>query len=389
MRKYLPPLSPIWIDCLPFYCLRLQTSGMKPMIQTSTLGERRPLFRRARNLMLFPVSMIGGAHACMDQGFLLDSSSIVVMIIHLCMCSSHVTSLHSAHTYVRLRCSHGGSRGDFHALPLIDARVGETLLNHSSEGSSCDQFLALNHGQHNYPMTAEYPDSDTPTTPSTNGSSYSLPVHDSSFTTPSPISPEEFFFIGDGLWHHPWSSHSADFEESSTAGDLTHESTQNDWTTPSFDIHAPPAQFIQFLPPPSVPLPLPMQLGGQDLLNEDQASDEAIFVQEHEMYCCPLLTSNGMRCGTFVPCEEAPLTAHLRGVHGLRAKRLEVIDCPWPGCDKRNQAASIPRHIITLHVKKRVQCSYCGKSLTRKDGKAKHEKICPENPINATRLSFM
>lgn len=328
--------------------------------------------------------MMGGSHACVNQGFFLDSSSIIIMIICLCRCSSRVDSPHSAYTYVRLRCSHGGSPEDFHALPLIDARVGETSSNHSSEGSPYNPFLTLNHGQHNYPMIAEYPDCDTHTAPGTNGSSYSL----SSFTTPSPISPEEFLFssmIGDGLWHRQWPPRSAD---SSTAGDLTHESTQNDWKTPSVDIRAPPAQFIPFLPPPSVPLPLPMQLGGQDVLIEDP-SNEAIFVQEHEMYCCPLLASNGTRCDTSVSCEAAQITTHLRGVHGLRAKRLEVIDCPWPGCSKRNQAASIPRHIITLHVKKRFQCSYCGKSLTRKDGKAKHERICLENPINAIDLSFM
>jgi len=124
---------------------------------------------------------------------------------------------------------------------------------------------------------------------------------------------------------------------------------------------------------------MPHLVDGQDIL-EDEVSDEGMLVQEHDVYCCPLLTSDGARCDALLPCEEASLMPHLRGVHALRAKRLEVIYCPWPGCHSRMQAASAPRHIVTLHIKKRVQCSYCSKSLTRKDGKNKHEKICPAKP---------
>ncbi|OAX38103.1 hypothetical protein K503DRAFT_185773 [Rhizopogon vinicolor AM-OR11-026] len=280
--------------------------------------------------------------------------------------------------------SHGGSQEDVYASPPIATRAWETSSNHSFEDAP---FLAPNHGQCSYATTAvpEYPGSDIPRTSSPGGSLYSLPVSDSSFTTPSPISRDDSIcssMIPYETWHHQLSPHSVVFEESSPEGDLTHESTQSDWAATSVDLHALPVQFAPCLPPPSVPLqsPMPFSGGEQDLLNEDQASDEVIFVEEHEMHCCPLLTSDGKLCSTLIPCEEAPLMAHLRGTHSLRAKRTEVIYCPWPGCTSRIQAASTPRHIITLHVKKRVRCSYCGKSLTRKDGKAKHEKICLSKP---------
>ncbi|OJA10518.1 hypothetical protein AZE42_01721 [Rhizopogon vesiculosus] len=279
-------------------------------------------------------------------------------------------------------CSRGGSQEDVYASALIDARAWETSSNHSFEGAP---FLAPNHGQYSYATIAvpEYPDSDTPRTSSPSGSLYSLPVSGSSFTTPSHISPNDFLFssmIPYGTWHHQLSPHSAVFKESSPEGDLIHESTQSDWTATSVDLHTLPAQFVPCLPSSSVPPPMPLPGGKQDLINEDQASDEVIFVQEHEMLCCPLPTSNGKLCGALIPCKEALLMAHWRGTHALRAKRIEVIYCPWPGCISRIQVASTPRHIITRHVKKRVRCSYCGKSLTRKDGKAKHEKICLSKP---------
>lgn len=79
-RKYPPPLSQIWIDCLTFSPLRLHASGTKPVIQPlSTLGGR-PLFLRAISLMPYPVSTTGGSHV--DRELLLGSSSIVL----LCLC---------------------------------------------------------------------------------------------------------------------------------------------------------------------------------------------------------------------------------------------------------------------------------------------------------------
>ncbi|KAG0704694.1 hypothetical protein DFH29DRAFT_359281 [Suillus ampliporus] len=220
---------------------------------------------------------------------------------------------------------HGGSQEDFSGSPLIDVRAWETLSDQSSGGFPCNSPLASDHEQYSFLMHAcrEYPASDIP-----------------------------------------------------TMGDLAHESTQSEWTTTPVDAHwpLPCTSFVLTSPPASVSLQthVPLSVDSRDLHDEDKASDE--------IYRCPLPSSDGTRCDALIPCNEASITTHLRSGHALRAKRLEVINCLWPGCSSQMQAASIPRHIITLHVKTRFQCSYCGKSLTRKDGKMKHEKICPGKP---------
>lgn len=212
------------------------------------------------------------------------------------------------------------------------------------------------------------------------------------FTTPSPISPtgSSSTIPRDELsWYPPLSPHSTGTEEPSPAGGLTRDSTQSNWTASFIDVHAPLMQSPPSISSPSVPLQsiMPFSLDGQDLL-EDKVSDEDILGQEHGIYCCPLPTSNGVRCSALIPCEEAPLMAHLRGAHALRAKCVEKIPCQWAGCDsKPMQVASMPRHIMTRHVKKRVQCSYCSKDLTRKDGRAKHEKICRAKPRSDLTLN--
>ncbi|KAG1745393.1 uncharacterized protein EDB91DRAFT_1120622 [Suillus paluster] len=143
-------------------------------------------------------------------------------------------------------------------------------------------------------------------------------------------------------------------------GDPIHGS-QSGWTTTPVDAHwHPPTPFV-----PGLPTSI-------NLHDEHMTPDE--------IYRCPLLSSDGTCCDASIPCNEASITTHLRSSHALRAKRLDVINCLWPGCCSYMQAASIPRHIITLHVRARFQCSYCGKSLTRKDGKTKHEKICLGKP---------
>jgi hypothetical protein len=44
MKKYLLPLSQIWLNCLTSRHLRLHTSGKKSIIQASTLGEKIVVF---------------------------------------------------------------------------------------------------------------------------------------------------------------------------------------------------------------------------------------------------------------------------------------------------------------------------------------------------------
>ncbi|KAG2339437.1 hypothetical protein BDR05DRAFT_951205 [Suillus weaverae] len=214
--------------------------------------------------------------------------------------------------------SHAGSQEYFNGPPLIDIRAWETLSHHSSENFPDNSPLAPDHWQYNYSPLAgrEYPMSDNP----------------------------------------------------------MYESTQIGWTTTPVDAHPLCTPFVLGPTSPSV-LPeshVPLFVDGQDLHCEDRGSDD--------MFRCPLLSSDGTCCNALIPCNETFITTHLRSVHALRAKRLEVISCLWPGCKHCMQAASIPRHIVTLHVKTRFQCSYCDKSLTRKDGKLKHEKICRGKP---------
>ncbi|KAG1725186.1 hypothetical protein EDB19DRAFT_285483 [Suillus lakei] len=212
--------------------------------------------------------------------------------------------------------SHGGSQEFFDGLPLIDVRAWETLSHQPSRSFPCNSLSVPDDWQYSY-----------------------LPL----------------------------------------AGREYPGYTQSEWTTTPADAHAPRTPFVPGPPfplvlPPKMYGPLPLSVDGPDLHYEDKASDDS------EIFHCPLLSSNGTRCGALIPCNESCITTHLRSVHALRAKRLEVISCLWPRCECRIQAASMPRHIITLHVKTRFRCSYCGKSLTRKDGKLKHEKICPGKP---------
>ncbi|KAG1864336.1 hypothetical protein F4604DRAFT_1022275 [Suillus subluteus] len=163
-----------------------------------------------------------------------------------------------------------------------------------------------------------------------------------------------------------------------TSDNHMYESTQSEWTTTPGNAHPPCTPFVLDLPSSSVPPEphVPLSVDGRELHYEVKlkASDS------DELFCCPLPSSDGTYCNALIPCNEAFITTHLRTVHALRSKRIEVISCLWPGCKCCMQAASIPRHIITFHVKTRFQCSYCGKSLTRKDGKLKHEKICHGKP---------
>ncbi|KAG2128632.1 uncharacterized protein EDB93DRAFT_169069 [Suillus bovinus] len=181
------------------------------------------------------------------------------------------------------------------------------------------------------------------------------------FPCNSPLAPDHWQYS-----HSLFAGH-----EYPTSDNYMAESTQSEWTTTPIDAHQC-TPFVLCPPSPSVPRELHVPLS-VELHQEDRASDDTIFR-------CPLLSSDGTCCNALIPCNEARITAHLRTTHALRAKRFEVISCLWPGCMCSMQAASIPRHIITLHVKTRFQCSYCGKSLTRKDGKLKHEKICHEKP---------
>ncbi|KAG2052496.1 hypothetical protein BDR06DRAFT_1009555 [Suillus hirtellus] len=214
---------------------------------------------------------------------------------------------------------HAGSQEYFAGPPLIDTRAWETLFYHPSENFSRNSPSAPNHWQYSYspPAGRECPTSDN----------------------------------------------------------YMDESTQSEWTTTPVDAHPPHTPFALGPPFPSVPSEshVSPSVDDRELHHEHRASDVEVFY-------CPLPSSDGTYCNAPIPCNEARITAHLRSIHALHAKRFEVISCLWPGCKCSMQAASIPRHIITLHVKTRFQCSYCGKSLTRKDGKLKHEKICHEKP---------
>lgn len=213
---------------------------------------------------------------------------------------------------------HAGSQGYSDGPPLIDINAWETLSYHSSKEFPCNSPSAPDHWQYSYlpPAGREYP----------------------------------------------------------TFDNYVYESTQREWMTTPVDAHPPRTSFVLGPPSPSVPHEshMPLFVDGGELHSEDRASND--------MFRCPLLSSDGTYCDALIPCNEADITTHLRSIHALRSKRLEVIGCLWPGCKCCMQAASIPRHIMTLHVKTRFQCSYCGKSLTRKDGKLKHEKICHGKP---------
>jgi hypothetical protein len=242
-----------------------------------------------------------------------------LIILRRCKCCSRVDGL-DAHVCSRnMAHSHAGSQEYFNEPSLVDTRAWQTLSHHPSQNFPSNSSLAPHHWEFGY----------------------------------SPFAGHEY----------PTSDNHMD------------ESTRSEWTTTPVDAHPPCMPFVPGPPSPSI-LPeshVPISVDdGRDPHYEDRAPDD--------MFCCPLLSSDGTYCNALISCNEAFITTHLRSVHALRAKRLEVISCLWPGCKCCMQAASIPRHIVTLHLKTRFQCSYCGKSLTRKDGKLKHEKICHGKP---------
>ncbi|KAG6332247.1 hypothetical protein ID866_6839 [Astraeus odoratus] len=53
-----------------------------------------------------------------------------------------------------------------------------------------------------------------------------------------------------------------------------------------------------------------------------------------------------------------------------------MVVCPWQGCTKSLQYMNLPRHIRSAHLGVRFCCERCGKSVTRKEGIARHGATC-------------
>lgn len=67
---------------------------------------------------------------------------------------------------------------------------------------------------------------------------------------------------------------------------------------------------------------------------------------------------------------------HLKQEHQFRGGAKESTRCPWSSCKRILQRENIPRHILTRHLRVTVSCLACGTTLSRRDVRYSHARVC-------------
>lgn len=89
---------------------------------------------------------------------------------------------------------------------------------------------------------------------------------------------------------------------------------------------------------------------------------------------CQWLT-NGALCETRVNADRRSVVGHLQHVHGIRPGEEKARGtCLWEHCRTMLNKESLARHILTVHLKERVQCTECGVFFAREDSLKRHLK---------------
>lgn len=125
--------------------------------------------------------------------------------------------------------------------------------------------------------------------------------------------------------------------------------------------------------PPAPPVPL---------ATVNPATDHS-----NTIHTCQCVTG-GSPCNAVMDGSVRFVRDHLNGVHGFRGTGKDLVECLWGGCEKKLQRESIPRHIVTCHLRVKVSCVECGLLLSRSDVQYSHAKTCRARRRNAyPRLS--
>ena len=93
------------------------------------------------------------------------------------------------------------------------------------------------------------------------------------------------------------------------------------------------------------------------------------------LYHCQFVTG-GSPCNVMVLGNVRSVRDHLNWSHEFRGAGKDMVECLWMGCERRLQRESIPRHIVTCHLRVGVRCGRCGLRLSRSDVQYSHAKVC-------------
>ncbi|KIK79027.1 hypothetical protein PAXRUDRAFT_85741, partial [Paxillus rubicundulus Ve08.2h10] len=86
-----------------------------------------------------------------------------------------------------------------------------------------------------------------------------------------------------------------------------------------------------------------------------------------------LWSPDGVPCLFSVPRDRRSIIDHLHQVHGVNPGNDKTPQkCLWDQCTKTMNKESIPRHILTVHLKKKAHCTECGLSFAREDSLKRH-----------------
>ncbi|KAF9244172.1 hypothetical protein BU15DRAFT_59507 [Melanogaster broomeanus] len=86
-------------------------------------------------------------------------------------------------------------------------------------------------------------------------------------------------------------------------------------------------------------------------------------------------SSGGASCDTLVLGDKRDVMMHLHEMHSLRPKSDKMAQrCLWDNCRKAMNQESIPRHIVTVHMRERVHCPSCRLTFARSDSLQRHGK---------------
>jgi hypothetical protein len=139
------------------------------------------------------------------------------------------------------------------------------------------------------------------------------------------------------------------------------------------------------LPPyNSTPVPYDGFTGGTVTSTSLHSSAAHVAPGQSPTSCALSNTTHVCRCvGGESPCRTLltgnmkELRGHLAYDHHFRTTGKKYHKCLWIGCDKWLQRENIPRHIISSHLRVKVECETCGVELSRSDVRHSHAKRCP------------
>ncbi|KIJ14445.1 hypothetical protein PAXINDRAFT_100160 [Paxillus involutus ATCC 200175] len=105
-------------------------------------------------------------------------------------------------------------------------------------------------------------------------------------------------------------------------------------------------------------------------------------------YQC-LWSPKDVPCLTLVSRDRRSVIDHLHDVHGVKPGDDKTPQkCLWRLCTKTMNKESIPRHILTVHLKEKAHCTKCGLSFAREDSLKRHLKGAQQKTLKGKEGPF-